>query len=393
MTDRQANSYCQTVPDRGFFEQQERQILAPYAAFSESSRGRRHDEPEHLFRTAFQRDRDRVVHCTAFRRLEYKTQVFVNHEGDHYRTRLTHSLEAAQIARTMARFLQLNEDLTEAVTLSHDLGHTPFGHAGEDAMNTLMAEHGGFEHNLQALRIVDHLEKRYPRFRGLNLTHEVREGIFKHSPKRADEIPDDFDSREPVLEAQLVDLADEIAYTNHDLEDGLTSRILELSSLDDVEIWKNHFEKARTKYTGESNKILIRVTIRRIINELTTDLIDETKRRLEAQSVETVEDVRAAERLVLFTPKVEAKKARLKQFLFQNMYRHYRVVRMAEKAKRVISELFEVYVANPKQLPPHISARVDSEGLYRVVCDYIAGMTDRFALDEHRKLFDPHERL
>ena len=394
MTGQRANGYCQPVPDRRFFEHQERQTLAPYAAFSGSSRGRRHDEPEHLFRTAFQRDRDRIVHCTAFRRLEYKTQVFVNHEGDHYRTRLTHSLEAALIARTMARFLRLNEDLTEAVTLSHDLGHTPFGHAGEDAMNTLMAEHGGFEHNLQALRIVDHLEKRYPRFRGLNLTHEVREGIFKHSPKRNDEIPDEFrDGREPVLEAQLVDLADEIAYTNHDLEDGLTSRILELSSLDDVEIWKKHFDKAQRKYPGESNKILIRITIRRIINELTTDLIDETKRGLEALAVETVEDVREAERLVMFTPKVEAKKARLKQFLFQNMYRHYRVVRMAEKAKRVISELFEVYVANPKQLPPHICARVHSEGLHRVVCDYIAGMTDRFALDEHRKLFDPHERL
>jgi dGTPase len=381
--------------DRVFFENQEKRILAPYAALSSASRGRAHPEPEHAFRTVYQRDRDRVIHCTAFRRLEYKTQVFVNHEADHYRTRLTHSLEAAQIARTAARFLQLNEDLTEAVTLAHDLGHTPFGHAGQDAMNELMAGHGGFEHNLQALRIVDHLEKRYPGYRGLNLSYEVREGIVKHSPGHRDTGPEEFLARlEPVLEAQLVDLADEIAYTNHDLEDGLTSRILDVESLGEVELWKESFRVAQDQHPDETEKIHIRLTVRRIINALVTDLLEETRRRLEENSIDDVDQVRRhSGRIVSFTPRVEEKKARLKQFLFENLYRHYRVVRMAEKAKRVIRDLFEGYVANPRQLPPHVAVRIHDEGLHRVVCDYVAGMTDRFALDEHKRLFDPHERL
>ncbi len=382
------------MPDRSYFEEQERKLLAPYASSSARSRGRRHKEPEHRFRTAFQRDRDRIIHSTAFRRLEYKTQVFVNHEGDHYRTRLTHSLEAAQIARTMARYLMLNEDLTEAVTLSHDLGHTPFGHAGEDVMNALMAEHGGFEHNQQSLRIVDHLERRYPGFRGLNLSHEVREGIFKHSPRK-DEGPEEFrNDLSPSLEAQLVDLADEIAYINHDLEDGLTSRLLELPVLEEVELWRLHFGEATRNHPSEPSKIRIRVAIRRIIDHLTTDLIAETERAVLSAGIETDEDVRRNEgRLVRFTPEVEDLKARLKRFLFQHLYRHYKVVRMAEKAKRVVKELFDAYVQNPRQLPPHIAVRIDVDGLHRVVCDYIAGMTDRFALDEHRKLFDPLERL
>jgi dGTPase len=382
------------MPDRRFFEEQETGLLAPYASSSARSRGRVHEEAEHRFRTAFQRDRDRVIHSTAFRRLEYKTQVFVNHEGDHYRTRLTHSLEAAQIARTMSRYLRLNEDLTEAVTLAHDLGHTPFGHAGEDAMNALMAEHGGFEHNLQSLRIVDHIENRYPEFRGLNLTFEVREGIFKHSPRK-DAGPEEFrDGLNPSLEAQLVDLADEIAYINHDLEDGLTSRLLDVFVLEEVELWRQHFGEACRRHPKESEKIRIRVAIRGIIDHLTTDLITETARATESAGVATESDVRAhADRLARFTPEAEDLKARLKRFLFQNLYRHYRVVRMAEKAKRVVRELFEAYVSNPRQLPPHIGARIEGEGLHRVVCDYIAGMTDRFALDEHRKLFDPLERL
>jgi dGTPase len=383
------------MPDRKFFEEREEGLLAPYAAASSRSRGRRHSEPEHAFRTAYQRDRDRVVHSTAFRRLEYKTQVFVNHEGDHYRTRLTHSLEAAQIARTMARFLRLNEDLTEAVTLSHDLGHTPFGHAGEDAMNALMADHGGFEHNLQSLRIVDHLERRYPSFRGLNLTHEVRESIFKHSPHHRERGPEDLlDGEAPLLEAQLVDLADEIAYTNHDLEDGLTSGLLELEGLQEVEIWRIHFGEACRGFPHESRKIRIRLTVRKIINHLVTDLIRETERAIDAEGIATVEDVRRhPHRLVRFTAEVETRKAELKKFLFGNLYRHFRVVRMAEKAKRVVRDLFSAYTENPRQLPPHIAARIDEEGHYRVACDYIAGMTDRFALDEHRKLFDPLVRL
>jgi len=382
-------------PDRDYFEAQELERLAPYAACSRDSRGRAHPEPEHSFRTAFQRDRDRVVHCTAFRRLEYKTQVFVNHEGDHYRTRLTHSLEAAQISRTLARRLGLNEDLAEAVTLAHDLGHTPFGHSGQDEMDKLMAEHGGFEHNLQALRIVDHLEKRYPGFRGLNLTWEVREGIFKHSPGLREDGPVEFRTgSQPVLESQLVDLADEIAYTNHDLEDGLTSKILSLESLEEVELWRENFRKSADAQPAESPKIHIRMTVRAIINELVTDLVAEITRGIDTRGIKSVSDIeRQDDRLSRFSETTDARKAQLKQFLFVNLYRDYRVVRMAEKAKRLIRELFTGYTNNPLQLPPHISARIDSDGVHRVVCDYIAGMTDRFAADEHSKLFDPRKRL
>jgi dGTPase len=383
------------MPDRPFFESMESTSLAPYAATSARSRGRRHPEPEHPFRTAFQRDRDRIVHSTAFRRLEYKTQVFVNHEGDHYRTRLTHSLEAAQISRTMARYLRLNEDLTEAITLSHDLGHTPFGHAGEDAMNAVMSAHGGFEHNLQSLRIVDLLERRYPGFRGLNLSFEVREGILKHSPRHMERGPEELrDGKAPSLEAQLVDLADEIAYTNHDLDDGITSGLLDLDALEEVELWRRHFGEATRAHPREPRKIRIRVAIRGIINELTTDLIEETERAIETERIETLEDVRSqAGPLVRLTERGAGLQAELKRFLFKNLYRHYRVVRMAEKAKRVVRELFGAYTENPGQLPPHVAARIAEGGLHRLVCDYIAGMTDRFALDEHRKLFDPLVRL
>jgi dGTPase len=383
------------VLDRAFFEKLEAEGLASYAASSAASRGRRYPEPEHSFRTAYQRDRDRIIHCTAFRRLEYKTQVFVNHEGDHYRTRLTHSLEAAQIARTIARRLRLNEDLTEAVTLAHDLGHTPFGHSGEEAMNELMREHGGFEHNLQALRIVDRLEKRYPGFAGLNLTFEVREGIFKHSPRHRQEGPAEFlDGKEPVLEAQIVDLADEVAYNNHDLEDGLYSQILKLDGLGDVELWKEHYAAARQAAPGEEDVIYIRMTIRRIINLLATDLIRTTEENLEAARIGSLEDVRAADRrLVGFSPEVAGKQLALKRYLFENLYRHYRVNRMAQKAKRTVTELFRAYLETPQQLPPHFQQRIPEEGVHRVTCDYIAGMTDRFALDEYRKLFDPLERV
>ena len=383
------------MPNRDFFETEELNRLAAYAALSARSRGRVHEEVEHPFRTAYQRDRDRIVHCTAFRRLEYKTQVFVNHEGDHYRTRLTHSLEAAQIARTMARFLRVNEDLTEAVTLAHDLGHTPFGHAGEDVMNELMVDHGGFEHNLQALRIVDHLEKRYPGFRGLNLSHEVREGILKHSPRHTEAGPNEFkDALHPVVEAQITDLADEIAYTNHDLEDGITSRILDLDALDDVTLWKESYRQAREEHPGETTKLHVRIAIRIIINGLVTDLLEETSRRIDASKVASVDDVRSRDgRLVSFTSTGETNKTRLKAFLFENMYRHFKVVRMAEKAKRVVRDLFTAYTGGPQQLPPHVARRVQTDGLEHVVCDYIAGMTDRFALDEHKRLFDPHVRL
>ena len=248
--------------EREFFEKLEQEKLSPYAALSSRSRGRQHPEPEHSFRTAYQRDRDRIIHSTAFRRLEYKTQVFINHEGDHYRTRLTHSLEAAQIARTIARALRLNEDLTEALTLAHDVGHTPFGHSGEETMNDLMRDHGGFEHNLQALRIVDFLEERYPDFPGLNLSYEAREGVVKHSSRYRERAPAEFlDEREPVLEAQLVDLADEIAYTNHDLEDGLSSNILTFAALRKVELWKEHFDPSLGDSSNEEARLAIRITV------------------------------------------------------------------------------------------------------------------------------------
>lgn len=378
---------------REFFEKLENEKLASYAAMSSASSGRKYSEQEHAFRTAYQRDRDRIIHSTAFRRLEYKTQVFVNHEGDHYRTRLTHSLEAAQIARTIARALQLNEDLTEALTLAHDLGHTPFGHSGEDTMNLLMQEHGGFEHNLQALRIVDLLEERYPDFAGLNLTFETREGIVKHSSSWTQRASKEFqDGMEPVLEAQLVDLADEIAYTNHDLEDGLSSQILSLGDLRDIELWNEHFEDEGLSV--EDARLPIRIAVRGIINTLTTDLIRQTGENLETYDIKSLDGVRRHKgRIVAFTPSTVAKKDTLQAFLFNNLYRHHRVVRMAEKARRVVRDLFRAYTSNPLQLPPHIAHHIPDHGLERVVCDYIAGMTDRFALDEHSKLFDPHQRV
>jgi dGTPase len=381
--------------DREFFENLEAEKLSSYAALSATSRGRRYPEPEHAFRTAYQRDRDRIIHSTAFRRLEYKTQVFINHEGDHYRTRLTHSLEAAQIARTIARALRLNEDLTEALTLAHDLGHTPFGHSGEEAMNQLMSDHGGFEHNVQALRIVEVLERRYPDFPGLNLTFEVREGIVKHSPQHLARVPPEFqDGNEPVLEAQLVDLADEIAYTNHDLEDGLRSQILTLGALEEIALWKEHFEAQNRSYSDERDRLSIRAAVRGIIDTLATDLIQRTSDNLGASGIRTQDDIRRhGTRLVAFNPTIEQKKRELQDFLFTHLYRNYRVVRMAEKAQRIVRDLFHAYTSNPQQLPPHIGQRLRENGLERVVCDYIAGMTDRFALDEHRKLFDPHQRV
>ncbi len=374
--------------NREFFEKLESEKLSPYAALSSTSRGRRHPEPEHPYRTAYQRDRDRIIHSTAFRRLEYKTQVFVNHEGDHYRTRLTHSLEAAQIARTIARALGLNEDLTEALTLSHDLGHTPFGHSGQDAMNELMSDFGGFEHNLQALRVVDLLERCYPDFPGLNLTFEVREGLIKHSSKHRERAPAEFsDGIEPVLEAQLVDLADEIAYTNHDLEDGLRSQILNLDSLDEVVLWKEHFEPAGGPDDEVKNGLAIRAAIRGIINTLATDLIRRTLDNLSANAIRSQDDVRRhPSRLATFTPAVAEKKRKLQEFLLSNLYRDDRVMRVAQKSHRIVRDLFEAYCSNPGELPPHIAGRIPDEGLQRVVCDYVAGMTDRFALDEHRKV-------
>jgi len=360
------------------------------------SRGRVHEEPEHRFRLAFQRDRDRIIHSTAFRRLEYKTQVFVNHEGDYYRTRLTHSMEAAQIARTVAGALRLNQDLAETVALAHDLGHTPFGHAGERTLNQLMAEYGGFEHNLQSLRIVDLLEDRYPQFKGLNLTWEVREGIVKHSPPYDKPLAAAFDpGRSPCLEAQIVDYADEIAYNSHDIDDGLKSGLLTVEQLEEVALWREIYDPIARAFPGTDFRVLRHQVRRSLIDLLVSDLIATIEERVRDRHLDSLEAIRAQPApIATFSDAVEAKRLELKAFLMQNLYRHYRVMRMAAKADRIMGDLFRAYMAEPTQLPPHVTDRCRAgETLPRVIADYIAGMTDRFALDEHKKLFDPHERV
>jgi dGTPase len=363
---------------------------------SRDSRGRRHPEPEHAMRMAFQRDRDRIIHSTAFRRLEYKTQVFVNHEGDYYRTRLTHTVEAAQVTRTLARMVGLNEDLAEAVALAHDLGHTPFGHAGERTLHRLMEAHGGFEHNAQSLRIVDLLEERYPAFRGLNLSWEVREGIVKHSTRYDRPQVVEFDADlAPCLEAQIVDFADEVAYTAHDVDDGLQSGMIDPGDLATVPLWGDATRKADLAPTA-SGVVRRYQSVRLLIDWMVGDLADTLVKRLQSEGVDSIDDVRALKpRLVEFSTEMGQRHAELKAFLTDRLYHHHRVTRMTQKADRIMSALFEVYMAEPRQLPPHITDRVaeEGEGMPRVIADYIAGMTDRFALEEYKKLFDPYERV
>jgi dGTPase len=371
-------------------EAMEDRDLAPYAMRSALSRGRRHPEDEHPLRTRYQRDRDRVIHSSSFRRLEYKTQVFVNHEGDNYRTRLTHTLEAAQIGRTVARALALNEELTECLALGHDLGHTPFGHSGERVMNELMRDHGGFEHNQQTLRILELLELRYPAFPGLNLTWEVREGIIKHQPERDDHVPPDYAPGDcPTLEAQLVDYVDEIAYNNHDIDDGLASGMIAVEQMRAVRLFRDAQDQGLA--SGLTDERLLRhYVVRRIIDRCVTDLLEATRNRVSEGRIGSVEDVRRAGcRLVGYSSAMGALVRELKDFLLANLYRHFRVVRMGDKATRILRDLFGAYVEEPRQLPPHYQERIPPDGIHRVACDYIAGMTDRFALDEHRKLFDP----
>jgi dGTPase len=368
-----------------------RAALAPYAADPAASRGREHPEPESATRSAFQRDRDRIVHSSAFRRLEYKTQVFVNHEGDHFRTRLTHSLEVAQIARSLARNLGLNEDLTETIALAHDLGHTPFGHAGQDALDECMKAHGGFEHNLQSLRVVDELEERYAEFSGLNLCYETREGILKHcsaeNARRLGALGERFlQRRQPTLEAQLCNLADEIAYNNHDIDDGLRSGLLTLDQLDAVPLFARHVAVVRAQYPALTSRRLIHETVRRIIDALVNDLLAETRRRIDAAQVGTLEDVRAAPPLVAFSVPVRAEADQLKRFLHQHLYRHYQVMRMTAKARRIVRELFTAFLDEPRLLPPDHQARATLDAP-RAIADYVAGMTDRYAIKEHRRLF------
>jgi dGTPase len=363
---------------------------------SRDSRGRRHAEPEHAMRMVFQRDRDRIIHSTAFRRLEYKTQVFVNHEGDYYRTRLTHTVEAAQVTRTLARMVGLNEDLAEAVALAHDLGHTPFGHAGERTLHRLMEAHGGFEHNAQSLRIVDLLEERYPAFRGLNLSWEVREGIVKHSTRYDRPQVVEFDADlAPCLEAQVVDFADEVAYTAHDVDDGLQSGMLDPDDLATVPLWGDATRKADLAPTA-SAVVRRYQAVRLLIDWMVGDLADTLVRRLQSEGVDSIDDVRAIKpRLVEFSTEMGERHAELKAFLTDRLYHHHRVTRMTQKADRIMSALFEVYMAEPRQLPPHITDRVadERESMPRVIADYVAGMTDRFALEEYKKLFDPYERV
>jgi dGTPase len=371
-------------------------LLAPYAQRSRMTMGRRYEEEEHDYRSCYQRDRDRIIYSTAFRRLEYKTQVFVNHEGDYYRTRLTHTLEVNQIARAIARALKLNEDLVDAISLAHDLGHTPFGHSGEDALHSIMKDHGGFEHNAQGLRVVDCLEQRYPAFPGLNLTYEVREGIIKHSTPFDRPYPDgQFASgKSPLIEVQVVDIADEIAYDNHDLDDGITSCLIKESDLNSIGIWARMRKSVEKRHPGITDEIRKYQIIRSLINSQVTDVITTTESNIKRLRVRTPADVgKAPERIVTFSADMRKSRAPMRNFLIDNLYRHYRVVRMANKAYRFIESLFNIYLDKPEQLPPGTQSRLKKEGEYRVICDYIAGMTDRYALDEYKKFFEPYERV
>lgn len=364
---------------------------APYASDPAATRGRRFRESPLRGRTEYQRDRDRIIHSTAFRRLEYKTQVFVNHEGDLFRTRLTHSLEVAQIGRSVARHLRLDEDLTEAIALAHDLGHTPFGHTGQDALNACMRPYGGFEHNLQSLRVVDVLEQRYGAFDGLNLTFETREGILKHcalkNARTLGDVGERFLRRQrPGLEAQIANLADEIAYNNHDVDDGLRSGLLSMEQLAAVPIFRRHMRAALRAFPKIEGRRLVHETIRRMINTLVTDLIRQSAANIRAAAPESPSDVRRALAMIRFSERIQREQTELKQFLRINLYRHYRVSRMSAKARRVVTELFQAFLAEPGLLPPEFQARTKT-GSARAIADYIAGMTDRYAMVEHRRLF------
>ena len=378
-------------------ESTERPDLAGYACSSALSRGRKHPEEFRDQRPAFERDRDRIIHCAAFRRLEYKTQVFVNHEGDYYRTRLTHSLEVAQIGRAIARKLHLNEELTEALALAHDLGHTPFGHTGEEVLNRLMKGKGGFEHNLQSFRVVDELEERYPGFNGLNLTWELREGIIKHSsPYDAPtEVMAGFlPGVVPSIEGQIINYADEIAYNNHDIDDGLKSGYITLDMLERITLWQGVSAGVREKYPAIDDRRLVFQTISALIGLLIGDICRTITGNLERLSIASLDDLRRVNKpLAHFSEGVTLQNLELKRFLFENLYRHYKVDKMRVKAEIFITRLFETYLQYPNLLPPKYRVRSERFGLERTVCDYIAGMTDRFALDEYKRLFEPYERV
>lgn len=373
--------------------------LPNYASKEEYSRGRKYPEKGHPYRSLYQRDRDRIIHSAAFRRLEYKTQVFLFREGDYYRTRLTHTLEVAQIARTIAKALRLNENLSEAIALAHDIGHTPFGHAGEAALNELLKDEGGFNHNLQGLRTVDFLEKRYVEFDGLNLSWEVREGIAKHStrydnPPQLKDFPDLATNEQPTLETQIVDIADEIAYDNHDLDDGLKYGLIKKENLRKIELWEKIEKEIKSKYRQIDAELERFLMIRAFINKQVTDLIKNSRLCLKENNIKTLAEVKNhPQRLIRFSKEMEALRKPMRKFLYDNLYYHWRVLRMTEKAKRIIKGLFEVYLQNPEQLPPSALKRRENDSLKRKIADYIAGMTDRFAMEEYKKMFDPYERI
>lgn len=375
----------------------ERTDLAAYACVSAASKGRKYFEDSEDARPAFERDRDRIIHCAAFRRLEYKTQVFLNHEGDYYRTRLTHSLEVAQIGKAIARHLRLNEDLTEALALAHDLGHTPFGHTGEEVLDRLMSGYGGFEHNYQSYRVVDELEERYPEFDGLNLSWEVREGILKHSTPHdlpstvfAEYLPGTV----PCLEAQIINYADEIAYNNHDIDDGLKSGYLTLQMLQQIELWQRASSQVKKRYPTIDDKRLVARTVSSLIGRQIADICETTVANLQYYSVKNLADLGKVNRIIVhFSPETEAENMQLKDFLKKNLYRHYKVDKMRVKAENVMTRLFETYLNHPNLLSPKYQKRIERSGRERTVADYIAGMTDRYALDEYKTLFETFERF
>jgi dGTPase len=370
--------------------------LAPYAADPSLTLGRKHKETPPQSRNEFQRDRDRIIHSAAFRRLEYKTQVFVNHEGDLFRTRLTHSLEVAQIGRTIARTLGLHEDLVEAICLAHDLGHTPFGHAGQDALNKCMQDFGGFEHNLQSLRVVDQLEQHYAEFDGLNLTFELREGILKHcSLKNAQDLGDVgerfINKTQPSLEAQVANLADEVAYNNHDVDDGLRSGLITLEQLEEVPLFADQLAVVREKYPQVSDRRLIHETVRRMINVLVTDLCNTSSHNIKQANPQSITEVRNLPQLMAFSAELYEQQLTLKRFLRTKLYQHYRVNRMSAKANRIIKELFNAFIEDIKLMPDDFQLKA-AENKPRAVADYIAGMTDRYAIREHQRIYAVSER-
>lgn len=374
-------------------EAQEKEYLAPYGLHSQNSKGRKYPDKKPIYRTAFQRDRDRILHTTAFRRLEYKTQVFLNTEGDYYRTRLTHTLEVAQIGRTVARALGANEDLEEAICLAHDLGHSPFGHSGERMLNRLMKGHGGYDHNKQSLRIVTKLENRYPDFPGLNLTWETREGIVKHETEYDISDAEEYDPElRGHLEAQIANAADELAYSAHDLDDGLRSGMLHADMLNDLSIWKMLLDSTGWQGTRLSELDRNRI-IRRLIGLEVEDLTKTTHKNILDSKIQSVEELQKLPYNVIgFSEEMKANNRELKDFLYTNLYKNHRVIRMQVKAEQIISELFQAYHKEPLMLPEHIQPWIEDRGLNRAICDYIAGMTDRYAMEEYEKLFDPQKR-